>query len=446
MSKEKNELIKNIKHLISLNDIQKAKEMITEMYPADIAEIINEINSNYVDNLLDSLEKEKFADVLVELDEDVREKILEKKSPREIAKEVDELETDDAADIINELSKNIKEEVISQIEDVDHAKDIIDLLRYDEGTAGSLMEKELVMVNENWRMLTCVKEMRKQAQEIPKVLSVYVVNDHGILLGTLSLKTLLTTSTKTPIKEVYNKNTHSVNVNEKAEKVAQMMQKYDLFVIPVVDEIGVLLGRITIDDVVDFIRDEADKDYQLASGISKDVETKDGIYELTKARLPWLLIGLLGGIVGAQVMGVFNIKSHIELAFFTPLIAAMGGNVGIQSSAIIVQGLAGNTIRLENISVIFIKELGVALLNGIICSILAFVLCYFVYDIILAFTVSISLIVVIVFAALFGAFVPLTLNKYKIDPALATGPFITTMNDILGLFIYFTIGRMILNF
>ena len=446
MGRERDKLIKNIRQLISSGNLQEAKEILSKMHPADIAEIVNEANSNYLDHLLGDLGREKFSEVLIELDEDVREKVLEKKSSKEIAKEVNKLDTDDAADIINELSEDIKEDVISQIENVEHAKDIIDLLRYDEGTAGSLMEKELIKVNENWKMLTCVKEMRKQAQKTQKVLSVYVVNDSGILIGTLSLKTLLTTSTKTPIRDVQNKNIHYVSVSEKAEKVAYIMQKYDLFVIPVVDEIGVLAGRITIDDVVDFIRDEADKDYQLASGISKDIETRDGIYELTKARLPWLLIGLLGGILGAQVIGIFNIESHIELAFFTPLITAMGGNVGIQSSAIIVQGLAGNTIRLENASIIFIKEIGVALTNGIICSILAFAFCYFTYGTMLAVTISVSLIIVIIFAALFGAFVPLTLNKYKIDPALATGPFITTMNDILGLLIYFIIGRMILNF
>jgi len=294
-------------------------------------------------------------------------------------------------------------------------------------------------------VLRCVKEMRKQAEDVDKVYTIYVVNDHNILLGTLSLKKLLLTSEKTYIKNVYNEKVISVKADFDDEEVANIMDKYDLVVLPVVDDLNRLIGRITIDDIVDVIKEEAMEDYNKASGISEQVDSSDDIITLTRARLPWLLIGLMGGIMGAQVMGIFDIQNNIELAFFTPLIAAMGGNVGVQSAAIIVQGLASNSLGMDTMGERLLKELGVAMLNGIICSVLIMLITFLLgYPSSIYFTVSISLMAVIIFAALFGTFVPLALNKYKIDPALATGPFITTVNDVLGLFIYFMIGKLFL--
>ncbi len=315
-------------------------------------------------------------------------------------------------------------------------------MRYPEGTAGALMGTELVKVNQKWSVMTCVREMRRQAQEIEKVHTIYVVDDNEVLLGRLSLKSLLTTSTRTPIEEIYNTKIQAVDANEKLEEVASMMQKYDLFVVPVVDQLGRLLGRITIDDVLDVVTEEAEKDYQLASGISQDVEVDDSIFRLTRARLPWLLVGLIGGVGSAKVIGLFDIEKNIEMAFFIPLIAAMGGNVGVQSSALIVQSLAKN-ISMGALLPRLAKELGVGLLNALICSIIIFLAGkVFGYDDTLSLTVSMALFIVIVVAALMGTFIPLALDKYKIDPALATGPFITTTNDILGLFIYFYIGKL----
>ena len=443
------ELIKELELLIQENKEQDVLHLLQDMHFADIAEIMEELSefdAHYVFNTLDS---EKTAEILLELDEEVREKILRKLSAKEIAEELDELNTDDAADIIAELPREKKEQVISELEDVEHAKDIVDLLRYDEDSAGGLMAKELVKVNENWNVLTCVKEMRLQAENVTRVHSIYVVDDENRLKGRLSLKDLLTTSTKTPISNVYIPKVDYVKVDTKDVEVARIMQKYDLEAIPVVDELGRLVGRITIDDIMDVIKEEADKDYQLAAGISQDVEADDSILELTKAWLPWLVLALLGGFIAVKVSGLYEgaMEEYGVLFFFTPLIAAMAGNVGVQSSAIIVQGLANDTLSGSVWQRLF-KEMKLSLFNGLILALILLLGSHFLLGVeyIIGITVSIALISVIVIASLIGTFVPITLNKYGIDPALATGPFITTSNDIFGILIYFSIAKVILGF
>ena len=431
---------------IEKNDEKFVLENIVDLHPADIAEILDELTAEEGKQLFQHFDAEKAADVLVELEEDVRENFLASLSSKEIAEQfIDNLESDDAADVIGELPEDVKEEVISHLEDADQASDIVDLLNYEEGTAGALMGKEMISVQENWTIMRCTKEMRKQAEEIDFVYTVYVVNEKAQLIGTLSLKRMLLTPAKSKITDIYNSDVISIRASAKDEEVAQMMQKYDLIALPVIDGLGRLIGRITIDDVVDVIQEESEKDYQMASGISEDVESSDKVWVLTRARLPWLLIGLLGGIFGAQVISLYeaDLGIHPEMAFFIPLIAAMGGNVGVQSSAIIVQGLANNSLGFAGILPRLYKEFLVGLLNGLICS--ALILMYnmiFSDSMELSLTVSSALLAVIIFAALFGTFIPLVLDKYKIDPALATGPFITTMNDILGLFIYFYIGSL----
>ena len=441
------EFLSEIEQLISENKSQELLLLLEDIHFADIAEIMEELDDYGASYIFNTLDSEKTAEILLELDEEVREKILRNLSPKEIAEELDELSTDDAADIIAELPQDKKEQVISELEDVEHAKDIVDLLRYDEDTAGGLMGKELVKVNENWNVLTCVKEMRAQAENVSRVHSIYVVDDEERLKGRLSLKDLLTTSTKTPISDVYIKKVDYVKVDTKDVEVARIMQKYDLEAIPVVDELGRLVGRITIDDIIDVIKEEADKDYQLAAGISQDVEADDSILELTKARLPWLVLALFGGFISVHVLGIFEpvMDLHPELFFFTPLIAAMAGNVGVQSSAIIVQGLANNTI-IGPVVERLLKELSLSLLNGIILSAILLLGSYFLlgYEIHVGYTVSIALLSVIIMASLIGTFIPIILNKYGVDPALATGPFITTSNDILGILTYFTIAKIIL--
>ena len=441
------EFLQEIIDKIDRQEFELLKTELSELHNVDIAELIEEIDDKYGKILFELFEDETSAEILVELDEESREAVLEDLSSQEIAEDlIENLDSDDAADIIADLPSEKKVEVLSHIEDIEHASDIVDLLSYPENTAGGLMAKELIKVNEKWAVLRCVREMRKQAEEVDKVYTIYVVDDDDVLLGTLSLKKLLLSPEKTFIKNIYNEKVFSVKANSDDEEVANIMEKYDLIVLPVVDDLNRLIGRITIDDVVDVMKEEAMEDYNKASGISEQVDASDNIVTLTRARLPWLLIGLMGGIMGAEIIGIFDIENNIELAFFTPLIAAMGGNVGVQSAAIIVQGLASNNLGMDSLAQRLIKELGVALLNGIICSGLIMIITSLIgYPNSISFTVSISLMAVIIFAALFGTFIPLVLDKYKIDPALATGPFITTVNDVLGLFIYFMIGKLFLN-
>ncbi len=438
--------LQKISDLISDKSDKKIQKLIEDFHVADIAEVINNLSEKEANYLYQLIDEEKSALVLIELEDDIREYLLSNLSSKEIAKEViKNLESDDATDVILELPHQQKDEVISLIEDDKYASDITDLLNYPEDTAGGLMAKELIRVNENWNTIQCLKEMRKQASAVRMVHTIYVVDDNNKLTGTLSLKRLLLADSKTFIKKISNTEIISVLVTEDNASVANIMNKYDLIVAPVVNEENILVGRITIDDVIDVVKDEAEKDYQMASGITEDVESSDNVWQITRARLPWLLIGLVGGLIGARVIGLFDINENIQLAFFIPLIAAMGGNVGVQSAAIVVQGLANESIKINTIFSKLTKELGVALLNGLICSSIIFGATVLLqYSIQLSITVSISLLSVIVFAALFGTFVPLILEKYKIDPALATGPFITTINDILGLYIYFLIGQTIL--
>ena len=419
---------------------------VNQLHPADIADICDELSPEEVVLLFQCLDREIATDVLVELKEDVREKLLKNLSSKEIAENfIDNMDSDDAADIMAELSDEKKDEVISAIPDAELASDIVDLLHYPEDSAGGLMAKELIKVRINWTLIQCLREMRKQAEDIEDVYTIYVIDIQDKLIGMLSLKKLLLAPNGATVKDLYFDEVRSVKAYEKSDDIASIMEKYDLVVLPVVDELNRLIGRITIDDVVDVIKEEADKDYQMASGISESVDSTDSVRVLTRARLPWLLVGLLGGILGALVIGQYEdtLQIYPEMALFIPLIAAMGGNVGVQSSAIIVQGLANNSLGFDNLIQRLGKEFLVALLNGLVCSVLIFI-----YTIVykdsneLAATVSVALVLVIIFAGLFGTFVPLMLDKYKIDPALATGPFITTMNDIVGLFIYFGIGHL----
>ena len=441
------EYLDEILEAIKIRDDDASLLMLESLHPADIAEIYDELSIEEATYLYMLLDPEIASDVLVELEENDREKFLNSLPSEVIASQfIDHMDSDDAADVIGDLDEEKKQEVLLHIDDVEQAGDIVDLLSYHEDTAGGLMAKELIRVNENWGVATCIREMRKQAEDLDEIYYIYVVNNENLLIGILSLKALLLASASTKVGDIYSDDIRSVQTEASSEAVAQIMEKYDLIVLPVTDSIGRLVGRITIDDVVDVIREEAERDYQLASGITADVETTDSPARLSRARLPWLIIGLLGGIIVAAVIGRFenDIQINPEMAFFIPLIAAMAGKVGIQSSAIIVQGIASNSLGLESTAKKLSKELLVALLNGLILSGLLFLYNFFISDnLALTFTVSTSLFVVIIFAAVFGTLIPLLLNRVKIDPALATGPFITTMNDIMGLFIYFMMGRIL---
>lgn len=423
----------------------RLKARLSELHPADIAEIFDRIEDEEVQYLWRLIEVEGRGDVLIELEEDVRESLLATLTTKEIAEEVlENIDSDDAADVIGELPDERAEKVIAAL-DTEDREDLLTLLRYPDGTAGALMGTELIRVEMEWTVTQAIREMRKQAEEVETFHSVYVVNAAGQLLGRLSLKRLLLTATsaRSTIGDLFKEDdTRTVKVDDPDEKVVQVMKKYDLVALPVVDDHNRLLGRITIDDVVDLMEEEAEKDYQLASGLSDEVESDDSLWTMTRARLPWLLIGLFGGLAGAYVIGWFDIERFPSMALFIPLIAAMGGNVGVQSAAIVVQGLAsGKSPTDARLAPRLLKELSVALLNGAICAgVIMGASLLLGYGWNLSLTVSMALIAVIIFAALFGTFVPLTLDQLKIDPALATGPFITTANDIIGLIIYFGIG------
>jgi len=439
-------LIEQIQELILKQDNEGLLDLLAEEHHADIAELLDDVNLEEATYIIKLLDSELTSDILMEMDEDDREKILKNLSAKEIAEELGELDTDDAADMIAELPEERQENVISKIEDEEHKADIQELLKYDENTAGGLMAKEMVKVYENWNVLKCVREMRAQAEFVTRVHSIYVVDEDDKLKGRLSLKDLLVTSTKTHISEIYIPKVDAANVNDKAEDVARVMQKYDLEAIPVVDDENHLLGRITIDDIVDVIREEADKDYQMAAGLSQDVEADDTIWQHTRARLPWLFLGLFGGVGAAAIMGNFEemISKHAILFYFTPLIAAMAGNVGVQSSAIIVQSIANSDLK-GSIGNRLFKEFSLAMVNGLALSVILFAFTWFWKGHMLtALAISISLFVVIIVAGIIGTFIPLFLHKRNIDPAIATGPFITTSNDIFGILIYFWIAKMIL--
>ncbi|MEO2100258.1 MAG: magnesium transporter [Flavobacteriaceae bacterium] len=442
--------LNEIKNLITQQDNTRLRKKLKPVHYADLGEIIESLTIEQATYLIKLLGSDTTADALAEVDPDFREGILEKLSAKEIAKEVLELDTDDAADIILELPEERQEKVMSQIDDDGHVSDIRDLLRYDENTAGGLMAKELVKVQEDLSVLKCLNEMRAQAKNVTRVHSIYVVDEKNRLQGRLSLKDLITANSRAKVKDIFIPKVDYVTVDQENEEVAKIMSKYDLEAIPVVNNKKELLGRITIDDIVDVIKEEADKDYQLAAGISADVEADDKIFDLVRARLPWLFLGLLGGLGSVFILQDF--ESIMEkptlrnLFFYTPLIAAMAGNVGVQSSAIIVQGIANDVVK-GSLFNRLVKEIGLSLINGLSLALVILVFGQFInQSFLVSATIAGSMMLVIVVAALVGTFVPIVLNKQGIDPAIATGPFITTANDIFGIFLFFYVAKLVLGF
>ena len=444
------ELISKIKKLIEDNNRDKLLSSLADIHYADLAEIFELLETTEVIFLVKIFDKQKIADALAEIDEDLREIILEKLSAKEIAEKIVELDTDDATDVISELTEEGQERVFSQIKDAELTDDIKELLKYDEDTAGGLMAKELVSVNENLSISKCLDEIRQQAKNVTRVHSIYVVDSKNRLKGRLSLKDVVTAKSRSKVRDIYIPNVDYVTVDQEGEDVAKIMSKYDLEAIPVTNKRKTLLGRITIDDIVDLIKDEAEKDYQLAAGISSEVEVNDSIFQLTKARLPWLFLGLLGGLGSVFILKDFeqimNQPDLRNLFFYTPLIAAMAGNVGVQSSAIIVQGLANDLVKGSLLNRLF-KEVGLSLINGFARSVILIIFGQIVnQDLSMSLTIAGSMMGVIIIAALVGTFVPIILDKQGIDPAIATGPFITTANDIFGIFLFFYIAKISLGF
>ena len=442
--------IEEIRSLIEAQHNKKLQKKLNQFHYADIAEIIKELTNQEALFLVKLLDSTKTADALAELDEDNREGIIKQLSVKEIAYEIEELDTDDAADLIAELPEARQEKVFNEISDEALAEDLRELLNYDENTAGGLMAKELVKVQEDLSVLKCVNAMRAQAENVTRVHSIYVVDSKNCLKGRLSLKDLITANSRALVKDISIPKVDFVTDDTEGEEVAKIMSKYDLEAIPVVNDKKELLGRITIDDIVDLIKEEAEEDYLLAAGVSSDVEADDTIWDLSKARLPWLFLGLIGGLGSVFILQNFEeIMAQPQLRnlfFYTPLIAAMAGNVGVQSSAIIVQGLANDVVKGSLISRLM-KEVGLSLINGLALSLLLVLFGQIInQEIILSLTIAIAMMSVIIVAALVGTFIPIILDKNGIDPAIATGPFITTCNDIFGIYLFFYIAKIILQF
>jgi magnesium transporter len=442
------QLLLEIKPILTSFDVELVQSLLLQYRPEDIADIFWDIELEEAKFIINHVEKQKAVEIIRSLDEELQERFFKGYTAQEIAQDVlGFLDSDDAVDILSILPTQKAEEVLSYIEDQDYANSLAAMLHYADDIAGGLMAKELVQVKYNWTVSQCIEEIRKQAEEVDSVHAVYVVDNRSILKGVVSLKDIVLSKPHISVIEITNINFIAVNAYATGEEVARLMNKYDLITIPVVDSMTRLIGRITIDDVVDFIKEEADKDFQLQAGLSENVESSDSVYILSRARLPWLMVGLLGGLGSSMIISNFEGDiSHLpKMAFFMPVVAAMGGNAGVQSSAIIVQGLANNTLKSKNILPKLGKEFTVSLLNGLICSaiLLSFnMLLGHGYD--LSIVVSSALVTVIIFASLLGTITPLVLDKFNIDPALATGPFITTINDIVGLGVYFLLGRILL--
>lgn len=442
------EYIDQVKLLTEKKDAATLKELLSEMHPADIAEICNELDKKEAIFVYRQLDNETAADVLAEMDEDVRKDLLEDLPSEIIAKRfIDYMETDDAVDMIRDLDEEKQEEVLSHIEDIEQAGDIVDLLKYDKDTAGGIMQTEMVTVNENWSMPECLREMRQQAEHMDEIYYVYVIDDDQRLQGVFPLKKMITSPSVSKVKYVMQKEPICVHADTPLDDVAQTIEKYDLVAVPVVDSIGRLVGQITVDDVMDQVREHSERDYQLASGISQDIETDDNVLRQTSARLPWLLIGIAGGISNSMILGNFDttFAIHPEMALFIPLIGGTGGNVGTQSSAIVVQGLANNSLSTKDTMKQVGKETMVSLLNASIITLLVYIYNIFTYGTAatVTYAVALSLFCVVMLASLLGVFVPLVLEKLKIDPAIATGPFIAITNDIIGMSIYMSITMML---
>lgn len=442
------EYIENVKELIEQENSGQISELLIKLHPADIAELCNDLTMDEARFVYKLLDNETAADVLIEMDEDARKEFLELLPSETIAKRfIEHMDTDDAVELIRDLEDEKQQEILSHIGNIDQAGNIVDLLKYDEKTAGGLMGTEMVTVNENWSMPECLKEMRMQAEDLDEIYYVYVIDDDERLRGVFPLKKMITSPSVSKVKHVMKKEPFSVRVDTPIDEVVQAIEKYDLVAVPVIDSIGRLIGQITVDDVMDEAREQSERDYQLASGLSQDVETDDSVIKQTSARLPWLLIGMLGGIGNSMILGNFDSTFAMfpEMALYIPLIGGTGGNVGTQSSALIVQGLANSSLSSNDIFKQIMKESVVAVINASIISLLVYVYNFIRFGptAIVTYSVSLSLFAVVMFASFFGTLVPLSFEKLKIDPAIATGPFISITNDIIGMMVYMGIVTLL---
>lgn len=441
------EFLERFQQALDERDSVFIKDTLEGVNAADITALLYEFNGEESKYVLDLLNVDIRAEIIIDLDTDARQRFLKEYNINELTEIINLLDSDDAADILNELPIKTREEVLAGLDDVLRSQ-VIDLLRYDENVAGGLMAKELIKAKVNWTVVQCIEEIRKQVENVTRFYAVYVVDEKDRLLGRVPLQKLILTDSATLVKDIYDPELISVQTHQEDSEVAAIMRKYDMESVPVVNVQGQLVGRITIDDVVDVITEQAEEERQLMSGISEDVEEDDSIWRLTRARLPWLLIGIVGGLISVQFIGVFkgDILKITAIAFFIPLIQATGGNVGIQSSSIVVQSLANPGFIEGGLWRRLSKVFSVAVLNGFLLSVIVLGanLLIGAGDQRLSIVVSIALFTVVLVASFIGTVTPLVLNKFGFNPALASGPFITTTNDLLGLGIYFLTIHLIL--
>ena len=427
-------------------------DFITESFEganvADIASLLDELNMDEAIYVLRLLPATTAADILIELDEDSLIQVIRELEPTELAGLIDQMESDDAADILILMPTKDREVVISHLQEREKSANILDLLRYDEDSAGGLMAKEFIRANQNWNVVQTIEEIRRQAEKVEKIYSIYVVDNRQHLLGRVSLKKIILASADTKISDIYEPELISIPTHMEGEDVAEIMRRYDLESVPVVNAKNRLVGRITVDDILDLIREQSEEDIQAMTGISADVEESDSIFRISKARLPWLLIGVIGGLMGAKIIGFFEVglSKYIALASFIPLVAATGGNVGIQSSSLVVQSLASKSVFDDSPWQRFIKGLLIALVNGVVLAVFVFLVVVFIYgfESIFGLTIGLAMFCVVLVSSFMGTITPLVLDRFGINPAIASGPFITTANDLLGLSIYFGVAMLLL--
>jgi magnesium transporter len=439
--------VDHIQELIEKEDSVAIRSEMENLFPADITSLLYELETESAKFLISQLNIETGAAILAAMDRGERRDFLKVFTSEEVSKFVNLFDSDDAVDLLNEQPIRVREEVIALLEDREQARFILDLLHYDEDVAGGLMQKELVKANVNWTVNQCIEELRTQAEDVEKVYAVYVVDDFGKLLGILSLKKIVLAHKNTKIEVLYDKDVIFVETYRPAEEVAELMRRYDLDALPVVNVQGKLLGRITIDDIVDVITDQASSDTLAMAGITGDVEEDDSIWQQTKARLPWLLVGMMGGILAAKFISFFegDLKIIPAMAAFIPIIGSTGGNVGIQTSSIILQGLADKTGLDTSLGQRLIRMFAVAFINGIIISAIVFGFNMLIgNELQLALVVSIALMSVVFLASFMGTLTPILLEKIGINPAVASGPFITTANDLIGYGVYFGLAHLLL--
>lgn len=441
--------LESLRVAIEAENFEFIRESFDGVNMADVAALLEELSFDESLYVIRSIETQQSADILIELEDDTLAKVLKEMQASEMATYIEMMDSDDGADILNLFAERDREDIISYFQDKVKSDQILELLRYDEDTAGGIMAKEYIRANKNWNVVQTINEIRRQAENVDKIFSIYVVNNRQILLGRVSLKKIVLAVEGTRIEDIYEDEVISVPTYMDQEEVAEIMRKYDLESVPVVNSKNKLVGRITVDDILDIIMEEAEEDIQAMTGISDTVDEYDSVFKLSKARLPWLLIGIVGGLLGAGFIGFFEegLSKVTALAFFIPLITATGGNVGIQSSSLVVQSLANKSIFDDSLSRRFIKVFLVAILNGIILATFVFGAVVFFYrsDVAFALVVSIALFSVVLLASFMGTITPIVLDKIGINPALASGPFITTANDLLGLAVYFLVAMSLLN-